>query len=189
MSRAASKANSAQALALAPQGRKVTSREQRPRKSTHPLTPFPSPVRRGEGCRRRGEGPPSRGFRPRLLMSLPCREHGTVKPLRVSLVEPVACSKESNAFGIGYTKGGVFIDVKRAIGRNRIIGYHGETTIRNLTPQANFSGVMRQTALVRGGGGKPSLIGLAASIQRVRSYRAKTRSELKASTMRCGRPA
>ena len=34
-----------------------------------------------------------RGFHPRLLMLLPFGEHGRVKPLRVSLVEPVACAK------------------------------------------------------------------------------------------------
>jgi hypothetical protein len=39
-----------------------------------------------------------RGFRPRLLMSLPCGEHGTVKPLRVAVVEPVAYPNESYSF-------------------------------------------------------------------------------------------
>ena len=31
-----------------------------------------------------------RGFHPRLLMELPCGEHGKAKRLRVALVEPVA---------------------------------------------------------------------------------------------------
>jgi len=35
-------------------------------------------------------GVPYRGFHPRLLMELPCGEHGKAKRLRVALVEPVA---------------------------------------------------------------------------------------------------
>jgi hypothetical protein len=61
------------------------------RAKMYKLHPSPRLTGRGEG----GEGPPSRGFHPRLLMLLPSGEHGTVKPLRVSLVEPVACSKQS----------------------------------------------------------------------------------------------
>ncbi len=62
----------------------MSSRGQRPRKTAHP-TPHPlplSPCGRGEGC------PSADG----LPTALPFREHGTAKPLRVALVEPVASS-------------------------------------------------------------------------------------------------
>ena len=40
----------------------------------------------------------NRGFHPRLLTVLPFGEHGTVKPPRVSLVEPVAYRRDSYEF-------------------------------------------------------------------------------------------
>jgi len=59
------------------EGRDVSSRGQRPRKTAHP-TPyplFPPPCRRGEGCRRWGEGLASRGFHPacRTIQGAPLR--------------------------------------------------------------------------------------------------------------------
>jgi hypothetical protein len=57
--------------APAPQGRKVSSRGQRPRKRYPALTPFPSPRSRGEGRRRQGEGQPSVGFAHSCSLSSP----------------------------------------------------------------------------------------------------------------------
>ena len=61
--------------------------------------PHPPP-KRGEGCpAERGGvlGITFRGLHPRLLVWLSFAEHSTVKPFRVSLVEPVAYLRVSQS--------------------------------------------------------------------------------------------
>jgi len=55
----------------APTGAVELSPRRKPWVTGPSLTPIPSPARAGEGCRRRGEGPPSQGLRPGLQSSAP----------------------------------------------------------------------------------------------------------------------